>query len=88
MYPIAAKIEASPAFGRSHANFFMLTRKEAAKHLGISLPTLDRLRAQGIITPYILSKHLVYYDAEELKKAFRKAEPSSQLAMTEEGDAK
>lgn len=46
----------------------LITRKEAAKFLGISLPTLHKYTQDGIIPAYRLGAH-VRYKADELKTA-------------------
>lgn len=45
----------------------MVKRKDAARRLGISLPTIDKYAQHGILHP----KHIggrVYYEEDELKK--------------------
>lgn len=46
----------------------LITRKEAAKFLGISLPTLHKYTQDGIIPAYKIGAH-VRYKADELKTA-------------------
>ena len=48
----------------------LLTRKEAAKFLGVSLVTINNWANKGVIRPKKIG-NLVRYDLSELKQAFR-----------------
>jgi len=50
------------------------TRKETAKLLNVSLPTLTRWKRKGILVPVKISPRKVFYREEDIKKLLRKRE--------------